>query len=99
MFILSGIYLLSMQLEEKQQLNQWKNTNAIINWFTAITNKITNPFSNSIQYNLRTSMNERTYIFIKIYLSHFILERIDVSVARGLLGQKRGAIDNNYGRQ
>ena len=26
-----------------------------------------------------TSMNERTHFFIKIYLSHFILERVDVS--------------------
>ena len=25
-------------------------------------------------------MNERTHFFIKIYLSHFILERVDVSV-------------------
>ena len=28
----------------------------------------------------RTSMNERTHFFIKIYLSHFILERVDISV-------------------
>ena len=35
---------------------------------------------NVIKHNLRTSMNERTYFFIKIYLSHFILERVDVSV-------------------
>ena len=35
---------------------------------------------NIIKHNLRTSMNERTHFFIKIYLSHFILERIDVSV-------------------
>ena len=27
-----------------------------------------------------TSMNERTYFFFKIYLSHFILKRVDVSV-------------------
>ena len=26
----------------------------------------------------RTSMNERTYFFIKIYISHFILKRVDV---------------------
>ena len=25
-------------------------------------------------------MNEQTHFFIKIYLSHFILERVDVSV-------------------
>ena len=35
---------------------------------------------NIIKHNLRTSMNERTHFFIKIYLSHFILERFDVSV-------------------
>ena len=29
--------------------------------------------------NIRTSMNERTHFFIKIYLSHFIFERVDVS--------------------
>ena len=33
------------------------------------------------KHNLRTSMNERTHFFIKIYLSHFILER----VAKGLM--------------
>ena len=27
---------------------------------------------------MTTSMNERTHFFIKIYLSHFILERVDV---------------------
>ena len=30
------------------------------------------------QTKWRTSMNERTHFFIKIYLSHFILERVDV---------------------
>ena len=35
---------------------------------------------NIIKHNLRTSMNECTHFFIKIYLSHFILERVDVSV-------------------
>ena len=30
------------------------------------------------QHNIRTSMNERTHFFIKIYLSHFILVRVDV---------------------
>ena len=33
------------------------------------------------QHNIRTLMNERTYFFIKIYLLHFILER----VAKGLM--------------
>ena len=40
----------------------------------------TNISRNIIKHNLRTSMNERTHFFIKIYLSHFILERVDVSV-------------------
>ena len=40
----------------------------------------TNTSGNIIKHNLRTSMNERTHLFIKIYLSHFILERVDVSV-------------------
>ena len=31
---------------------------------------------NIIKHNIRTSMNERTHFFIKIYLSHFILERV-----------------------
>ena len=31
-------------------------------------------------HDLRNLMNERTHFFIKIYLSHFILERVDVSV-------------------
>ena len=35
---------------------------------------------NRIKHNLRTSMNERTHFFIKIYLWHFILERVNVSV-------------------
>ena len=35
---------------------------------------------NIIKYNLRTSMNDRTHFFIKIYLSHVILERVDVSM-------------------
>ena len=33
---------------------------------------------NIIKRNIRTSMNERIHFFIKIYLSHFILERVDV---------------------
>ena len=33
---------------------------------------------NIIKHNIRTSMNEGTHFFIKIYLSHFILERVDV---------------------
>ena len=32
------------------------------------------------KHNLRTSMNKRTHFFIKIYLSHFILDWVDVSV-------------------
>ena len=33
---------------------------------------------NIIKHNEWTSMNERTHFFIKIYLSHTILERVDV---------------------
>ena len=40
----------------------------------------TNKSGNIIKYNLRTSMNERTHSFIKIHLSLFILERVEVSV-------------------
>ena len=40
----------------------------------------TNTSGNIIKHNLQTSMNERTHFFIKIYLSHFILERVDVFV-------------------
>ena len=40
----------------------------------------TNTSGNMIKHNLWTSMNERTNFFINIYLSHFILERVDVSV-------------------
>ena len=36
-----------------------------------------------IKHNLRTSMNGRRNFFIKIYLSHFILERVDVSAVCG----------------
>ena len=35
---------------------------------------------NIIRHSFRTSMNERTHFFIKIYISHFILERADVSM-------------------
>ena len=44
------------------------------------SNTYTNVCGNIIKHNLRTSMNERTYFLIKIYLSYFILERVDVSV-------------------
>ena len=38
-------------------------------------------YGNILKHNLRTSMNERTHFFIKIYLSRFILEK----VAKGLM--------------
>ena len=38
----------------------------------------TNISGNLVNNNIQTSMNKRTHIFIKIYLSHFILERVDV---------------------
>ena len=37
-------------------------------------------YSHNHNADLRTSMNERTHFFIKIYISPFILERVDVSV-------------------
>ena len=40
----------------------------------------TNISGNVIKQNLRTSINEQTHFFTKIYLSHFILESVDVSV-------------------
>ncbi len=40
----------------------------------------TNTSRNIIKHNLGTSMNERTHFFIKIYISHFILVRVDVSL-------------------
>ena len=43
------------------------------------TQTYTNTSGNTIKHNLRFSMNKRTHIFIKIYLSHFILERVGVS--------------------
>ena len=43
----------------------------------------TNTNGNIIKHNLWTSMNERTHFFIKIYLSYFILERVDVCVVCG----------------
>ena len=46
----------------------------------AIVYSHTNTSDNIIEHNLRTSTNERIHFFIKIYLSHFILERMDVSV-------------------
>ena len=39
----------------------------------------TNISGNIIKHNLRTLMNERRHFFMKIYLSHFILERVDIS--------------------
>ena len=36
----------------------------------------TNISRDIIKHNIRTSMNERTHFFIKIYLSHFILEKV-----------------------
>ena len=38
-----------MQLKENLQLNQWKNTKAVTNWFTAITHKNNATF---IQYDI-----------------------------------------------
>ena len=40
----------------------------------------TNTSKNIIKHDLWTSMNEWTHFFIKVYLSHFILKRVDISV-------------------
>ena len=44
-------------------------------------------YTHNHNIDLRTSMNERTHFFIKIYLSHFILKRVGIFVVceRGLL--------------
>ena len=47
----------------------------------------TNVNGNIIKYHLRTSMNERSHFFIKIYLSNFIHERVDVSVVWEMGGE------------
>ena len=38
---------------------------------------------------MTTSVNERTHFFIKIYLSHFILERVDVGCVWGVSWRRR----------
>ena len=45
-----------------------------------------------IKRNLRTSMNERTHFFIKIYLSHIILKRVDISVVVWEMGRESGLL-------
>ena len=40
---------------------------------------------------MTTSMTERTHFFIKIYLSHFILESFDVSCVWEVSGRRRQA--------
>ena len=40
---------INTQLMDKLQINQWKNTKAVINWFTAITNKNNTAF---IQFDI-----------------------------------------------
>ena len=46
--------------------------------YYAYTYTYRNIYRNIIKHHIRTSMNEQTHFFIKIYLSHFILERVDV---------------------
>ena len=57
----------------------------IYNIHIQYTYTYTNICKNIIKHNIRTSMNERTnertHFFIKIYLTHFILERVDVGCA------------------
>ena len=50
-------------------------------WHILLYRCNTDTSGNIIKHNLRISMNEQTQFFIKIYLSHFILKRVDVSVA------------------
>ena len=46
----------------------------------------TNISGNIIKHNIRTSMNEWILFFIKIYLSHFILERVMFVVCERWVG-------------
>ena len=48
----------------------------------------TNLSRNIIKHNIRTSMNERTHFSIKIYLSHFILERVMFAACERWAGDK-----------
>ena len=51
---------INTQLMDKLQLNQWKNTKTVTNWFTAITNKNNTSF---IQFNITqhySSINKYT---------------------------------------
>ena len=52
----------------------------------------TNISRNIIKHNIRTSMNERTYFFIKIYLSHFILKRVMFVVCERWVGDRDGRL-------
>ena len=60
--------------------------------FIAITPSIvyrnTNTRGNTIKHNIRTSMNERIHFFIKIYLSHFIPERVMFFVCERWVGDR-----------
>ena len=38
--------------------------------------RVYNILGNIIKHNIRTTMNERTHFFMKIYLSHIILDRV-----------------------
>ena len=57
------------------------------NTLNMLYSRDTNISGNIIKHNLRTSMNERTHFYIKINLSHFILERVDVSVVCEMSGE------------
>ncbi len=61
-----------------------KSCHVSMNWPSApnshmLYSRNTNMSGNIINHDLQTSMNEQTHFFIKIYLSHFILKRVDVS--------------------
>ena len=56
------------------------NAIRLYGWYYTVVYQHTNISGIIIKHNLRTSMNKQTHFFIKMYLSHFILERVDVSV-------------------
>ena len=55
----------------------WNGSMAGYLW-ALLYSRNTNISRDIIKHNIRTSMNERIHLFIKIYLSHFILEKVDV---------------------
>ena len=52
---------INKQLIDKRQLNQWKNTKAVTNWFIAIPNRTTQTSSNSTSLT-STSPSPNTHL-------------------------------------